>query len=170
MAALAHLLILVPCACQARAQKGVKNYIPTELLPDFLNFIIWGHEHECRIRPEEATLSLCLAPYRDLAPFALRSYSQAPMPPSPHGNLCARVLGVPFFLMCDICDVGPWNAEDGKTAHLTQPGSTVQTSLIAVEAEPKHMVRSRECYSGCCVLFRPLCSKKHVGCANRPTC
>jgi hypothetical protein len=88
-AALVHLLILVPCACQARAQKGVKNYIPTELLPDFLNFIIWGHEHECRIRPEEATLSLCLALYRDLAPFALCSSSQASMPPSAH-VICAH--------------------------------------------------------------------------------
>jgi len=43
---------------QHRAQKGVKNYIPTEMLPDFLNFIIWGHEHECRVKPEEAILSI----------------------------------------------------------------------------------------------------------------
>ena len=76
-----HILVIH----QNRAQKGAKNYIPTEMLPDFLNFVIWGHEHECLIKPEEV------------------------------------------------------NLKDGKTAHLTQPGSTVQTSLIAVEAERKHM-------------------------------
>ncbi|OAD61543.1 Double-strand break repair protein MRE11 [Eufriesea mexicana] len=28
------------------------GYIPQHKLPSFLNFIIWGHEHECRITPE----------------------------------------------------------------------------------------------------------------------
>lgn len=29
------------------------NYVKQEKLPKFLNFVMWGHEHECRIRPEE---------------------------------------------------------------------------------------------------------------------
>ena len=32
-------------------------------------------------------------------------------------------------------------AEDGKSAHLTQPGSSCQTSYTGVEAFNKHMVR-----------------------------
>ena len=40
--------------------------------------------------------------------------------------------------MCVLCVCGV--SEEGKSAHLTQPGSTVQTSFIAVEAERKHMV------------------------------
>lgn len=38
---------------QNRAQnRGIKNYIPETVLPDFLNLVIWGHEHDCRIDPE----------------------------------------------------------------------------------------------------------------------
>lgn len=38
---------------QNRADRGPKNYIPEDILPDFLNVVIWGHEHDCRILPEE---------------------------------------------------------------------------------------------------------------------
>lgn len=37
---------------QNRAAHSKKNYIPETFLPDFLDLVIWGHEHECRIRPE----------------------------------------------------------------------------------------------------------------------
>ncbi|GLV44365.1 meiotic recombination 11 [Carabus blaptoides fortunei] len=37
---------------QNRAQnRGTKNYIPETVLPDFLNLVIWGHEHDCLIDP-----------------------------------------------------------------------------------------------------------------------
>ena len=29
-----------------------KNYISEKMLPPFLDFILWGHEHECLINPE----------------------------------------------------------------------------------------------------------------------
>lgn len=29
------------------------SFVKQEKLPKFLNFVIWGHEHECRIVPEE---------------------------------------------------------------------------------------------------------------------
>lgn len=38
---------------QNRANRGLKNYLPEEILPNFLDLIIWGHEHDCRILPEE---------------------------------------------------------------------------------------------------------------------
>lgn len=38
---------------QNRANRGEKNYLPENILPDFLDLIIWGHEHDCRIIPEE---------------------------------------------------------------------------------------------------------------------
>ncbi|XP_028144548.1 double-strand break repair protein MRE11 [Diabrotica virgifera virgifera] len=37
---------------QNRATRGSKNFIPDDCLPDFLNLVIWGHEHDCRIEPE----------------------------------------------------------------------------------------------------------------------
>lgn len=38
---------------QNRVDRGPKNYIPQEILPDFLDFVLWGHEHDCRVVPEE---------------------------------------------------------------------------------------------------------------------
>ncbi|XP_072044280.1 double-strand break repair protein MRE11-like isoform X2 [Amphiura filiformis] len=31
--------------------RGETNYIPEEFLPDFLNLVVWGHEHDCKIKP-----------------------------------------------------------------------------------------------------------------------
>eukprot|EP00124_Ichthyophonus_hoferi_P004724 Ihof_evm1s559 gene=Ihof_evmTU1s559 len=38
---------------QNRAAHGANSYIKEEFLPDFLNLVIWGHEHECLLTPEE---------------------------------------------------------------------------------------------------------------------
>lgn len=38
---------------QNRADRGPKNYLPEKSLPAFLDLVIWGHEHDCRIVPEE---------------------------------------------------------------------------------------------------------------------
>ncbi|BFF95821.1 double-strand break repair protein MRE11 [Drosophila madeirensis] len=43
-----HLMVVH----QNRADRGPKNYLPEELLPDFLHLVVWGHEHDCRIEPE----------------------------------------------------------------------------------------------------------------------
>lgn len=37
---------------QNRVKHSDHAYIPEGKLHDFLNLIIWGHEHECRINPE----------------------------------------------------------------------------------------------------------------------
>jgi double-strand break repair protein MRE11 len=37
---------------QNRSKHGATNYIPEQFLDDFLDLVIWGHEHECRIDPE----------------------------------------------------------------------------------------------------------------------
>ncbi len=37
---------------QNRNPHSETDYLPENFLPDFLNLIIWGHEHECRIDPE----------------------------------------------------------------------------------------------------------------------
>lgn len=42
---------------QNRAQHSPKSFVPEDLLPDFLNLVIWGHEHECRIVPEVSKLN-----------------------------------------------------------------------------------------------------------------
>lgn len=65
---------------QNRARHGPTSHIPEEFLDGFLDLVVWGHEHECRIHPEE---------YERFA--------------------------------------------------ITQPGSSVATSLSEGEAEPKHV-------------------------------
>ncbi|XP_076239409.1 double strand break repair nuclease mre11 [Calliopsis andreniformis] len=67
---------------QNRAQHGEYAYIPQNKLPNFLNLIIWGHEHECRITPEFIT-------------------------------------DAEYFI--------------------SQPGSSIATSLCEAEAKPKHV-------------------------------
>ncbi len=67
---------------QNHAKHGPTNYIPEQFLDDFLDLIIWGHEHECKIDPQ-------------------------------------------------------WNAN--QNFFVTQPGSSVATSLIEGETAPKHV-------------------------------
>ncbi|XP_062191206.1 double-strand break repair protein MRE11-like [Phragmites australis] len=68
---------------QNRAKGSPNNGISEHLLPRFLDLVIWGHEHECLIDPQE-------------------------------------VPGMGF--------------------HITQPGSSIATSLINAEAKPKHVL------------------------------
>lgn len=37
---------------QNRVRHGPTSYLPENYLPDFLDLVIWGHEHECRIDAE----------------------------------------------------------------------------------------------------------------------
>ncbi|KAL6844019.1 hypothetical protein ACP4OV_025692 [Aristida adscensionis] len=68
---------------QNRIKTNPKSAINEHFLPRFLDFIVWGHEHECLVDPQE-------------------------------------VPGMGF--------------------HITQPGSSVATSLIDGEAKPKHVL------------------------------
>ncbi|XP_006628191.1 double-strand break repair protein MRE11 [Lepisosteus oculatus] len=36
---------------QNRSKHGATNYIPEQFLDDFLDLVVWGHEHECKISP-----------------------------------------------------------------------------------------------------------------------
>ncbi|NP_001080975.1 double-strand break repair protein MRE11 [Xenopus laevis] len=36
---------------QNRSKHGPTNYIPEQFLDEFLDLVIWGHEHECKIAP-----------------------------------------------------------------------------------------------------------------------
>ncbi|XP_057540204.1 double-strand break repair protein MRE11 isoform X2 [Amaranthus tricolor] len=68
---------------QNRIKTNPKNAINEHFLPRFLDFVVWGHEHECLIDPQEVT---------------------------------------------------------GMGFHITQPGSSVATSLIDGESKPKHVL------------------------------
>lgn len=46
-----HILVLH----QNRADRGRKNYLEESNLPDFIDLVIWGHEHECRIDVERVS-------------------------------------------------------------------------------------------------------------------
>lgn len=38
---------------QNRADRGRLNYLPEDVLPHFMDLVVWGHEHDCRIELEE---------------------------------------------------------------------------------------------------------------------
>lgn len=40
---------------QNRANRGIKNFIPEDVIPNFIDLVIWGHEHDCRITPESTS-------------------------------------------------------------------------------------------------------------------
>lgn len=40
---------------QNRVDRGPKNYIPEDVLPNYLDLVIWGHEHDCIPREEITT-------------------------------------------------------------------------------------------------------------------
>ncbi|OXB78230.1 UNVERIFIED_CONTAM: hypothetical protein H355_006173, partial [Colinus virginianus] len=35
------------------SKHGATNYIPEQFLDDFINLVVWGHEHECKIAPAQ---------------------------------------------------------------------------------------------------------------------
>ncbi|PPQ74350.1 hypothetical protein CVT24_000661 [Panaeolus cyanescens] len=67
---------------QNRAKRGPQEYVPEGLFDDSVDLVVWGHEHDCRIVPEEVA---------------------------------------------------------GKKYYITQPGSSVATSLADGEAIEKHV-------------------------------
>eukprot|EP00898_Chlorokybus_atmophyticus_P003724 jgi/Chlat1/4352/Chrsp29S00349 len=70
---------------QNRVHHSAKNAISERFLAKFIDFVIWGHEHECLVEPQESV-------------------------------------------------------ESGCSFHVTQPGSSVATSLIEGEARKKHVL------------------------------
>ena len=49
-----HCFLNLPLFYTFRSKHGSTNYIPEKFLADFLNLVIWGHEHECIIDPKNA--------------------------------------------------------------------------------------------------------------------
>jgi double-strand break repair protein MRE11 len=52
-----NLNLTLPCLAFciliiSRAKHGAKNHIPENFLDEFLDLVIWGHEHECLIDPQ----------------------------------------------------------------------------------------------------------------------
>lgn len=39
------------CFFLFRSKHGPTNYIPEQFLDDFIDLVVWGHEHECLITP-----------------------------------------------------------------------------------------------------------------------
>jgi len=37
---------------QNRAARAQKNFVSEKMLPQFLDFVVWGHEHACRVDPQ----------------------------------------------------------------------------------------------------------------------
>lgn len=43
--------VCIDFVCVCRSKHGATNYIPEQFLDDFLDLVVWGHEHECKIAP-----------------------------------------------------------------------------------------------------------------------
>ena len=54
------------------------NYLPAEMLPDWMNLVVWGHEHECKIDPvpESADSFHVMQPGSSIATSLIKSESQ----------------------------------------------------------------------------------------------
>lgn len=91
-----------------RIKTNPKNAINEHFLPQFLDFVVWGHEHECLIDPQvQLHISLGLS----------------------HSSSNSMTDG-----LLSLQEV------PGMGFHITQPGSSVATSLIDGEAKPKHVL------------------------------
>jgi double-strand break repair protein MRE11 len=41
---------------QNRIAHAEKNYVHEDMLGDFFDFVVWGHEHECKIQPVKSAI------------------------------------------------------------------------------------------------------------------
>ncbi|KAB2634069.1 double-strand break repair protein MRE11 [Pyrus ussuriensis x Pyrus communis] len=92
---------------QNRVKTNPKNAINEHFLPRFLDFVVWGHEHECLVDPQ-VPMNTALSIYA-VCTCACSSYK----------------------FECEVPGMG---------FHITQPGSSVATSLIDGESKPKHVL------------------------------
>ena len=116
---------------QNRVYRGhnAKNAVPESSLPDFLDFVVWGHEHECRPAADRgAGESLMFFPFFSFFfPRRIRKNSLVIFfPPSLFLYLSQKKKKT--------------NKQTGgsKSFDVLQPGSTVATALSEGEAAPKH--------------------------------
>lgn len=101
--------IFTLCQLSFRVKTNPKNAINEHFLPRFLDFIVWGHEHECLIDPQVWFIKF---PYIKLVEI---NFDHA---------------------------IGLWLLQEvpGMGFHITQPGSSIATSLIDGESKPKHVL------------------------------
>lgn len=96
-----------------RVKTNPKNAISEHFLPRFLDFIVWGHEHECLVDPQVApNIYLFFSITHDFT-FATVSHWRS------------------FCFEQEVAGMG---------FHITQPGSSIATSLIDGESKPKHVL------------------------------
>lgn len=50
-----YLTLCGLCACLRDCGRGPKNCVHESMLPDWMDLVMWGHEHACEIAPREAT-------------------------------------------------------------------------------------------------------------------
>ena len=78
---------------QNRARHGCKNYAGEKFLPHFMDLVFWGHEHECRLDPEES-----LDEFRITQPGSSVATSLAPGEAVPKHVGLLKVVGREFCI------------------------------------------------------------------------
>lgn len=92
-----------------RNSKSCKDYIPEELLPDWLDLVIWGHEHEC-LRDPQPSMN------RNFRVLQLGSTVQTSMAVAemPHKHCCL------MELTADKVDFYPITLETARQLHYSE--------------------------------------------------
>ncbi|DBA79384.1 TPA: hypothetical protein ACH3X2_000030 [Trebouxia sp. C0005] len=94
--------------------QNAKNCIRESYLARFLDFVIWGHEHECI---PESWVSSCLR--QDISTQGIPNQA---------------------VVSCCLASAGEHAASEDKSFSLIQPGSSVATALSEGESKRKHVV------------------------------
>lgn len=108
---------------QNRVYRGhnAKNAVPEMALPDFLDFVVWGHEHECRPTADRGAGEFWFF----LFPFEIKKSEE-------HERKKKKTHSFLFSALQKNISGG------AKSFDVLQPGSTVATALSEGEAAPKH--------------------------------
>ena len=127
--------------------RGSKNFIHESMIPDWMDFVIWGHEHESRIHPNES----CVGTFRITQPGssvatsltageAVRKHigildireEQFRMHPIPLTQVRGFHIGE---LRLDSCDLDP---EDPKIDRKVQAALEEQTNVLKLDARNEY--------------------------------
>lgn len=140
---------------QNRVARGPKNYIPSSVIPNFIKLVIWGHEHDCRIIPEEQTNGVFISQPGSSVATSLAIGESIPK----HVGLleiCGTEFKLspiplktvrPFFfdeLVLENPDDGEYDAENPQEQAIEQ--IKVKLEELIKKAEEKHTSRTKKLY------------------------
>lgn len=111
---------------QNRARHGPNNFIPENAFPEFMDMVIWGHEHPCRIKPEETSFG-----YKIMQPGSTVATSLAE---GEAGEKCVSLLRIK----------GKTISDEPIPLKTIRPFYFEQITLADLEIKPGHVNTAKE--------------------------